>query len=242
MNVTEQRPIIMNPRAFWQGTAGLVLFTLLLIPLFAPVFDGRSGMEAADDLFNELSKGSADYIDETQAIAEQFRGAIVATTVRLDDGERAPIRHVLEHAGIQFKQQPPGLAIEADLGLLLEAALVDARDLFYLRDDEVEARHDGKPARHVLYRWHLFLMRLDDALIAEGRHSEARGVARVNNRAVEPSYNFAGIEPVRLAERLGITVFLLVFYVVYTVWYGVAILFVFEGLGISATKGHKQEK
>ena len=242
MNASEQRPIIMNPKAFWRGAIGLVLFTLLLIPLFAPVFDGRSGMEAADDLFNELSKGSADYIEETRAIAEQYRGTVVATTVRLDDAERAPIRHILEHAGIRFEPQPIGLAIETDLGLLLETVLVDARDLFYLRDDEVEARHDGKPARHVVYRWHRFLLRLDDALTAEGRHSDARGVARMNNRAVEPSYNFAGIEPIRLADRIGITVFLLVFYVVYTVWYGVSILFVFEGLGITATKGLKQEK
>ncbi|OOG23542.1 hypothetical protein B1C78_11035 [Thioalkalivibrio denitrificans] len=242
MDITEQRPIIMNPRQFWRGAVGLAFFTLLLIPLFAPVFDGRSGMEAADDLFNELSKGSADYIDETQAIAEQFRGTIIATTVRLDEADRAPVRHVLEHAGIPFEPQPLGVAIEADLGQILEAALVDARDLFYLRDDEVEARHDGKPARNVLYRWHRFLLRLDDALTAEGRHSDARGVARVNNRAVEPSYNFAGIEPIHLTDRLGITVFLLVFYVVYTVWYGVSILFVFEGLGITATKGLKQEK
>jgi hypothetical protein len=33
-------------------------------------------------------------------------------------------------------------------------------------------------------------------------------------------------------DRLGVVVFSLVFYVIYTLWYGFAIMFIFEGWGM----------
>ena len=40
------------------------------------------------------------------------------------------------------------------------------------------------------------------------------------------------IEPQSIMDRLGVVIFSLVFYVVYTLWYGFAILFMFEGWGM----------
>jgi hypothetical protein len=55
----------------------------------------------------------------------------------------------------------------------------------------------------------------------------------VKEKAVECAYNYYGIEPWKVSEKLGLVVFSLVFYVVYTVWYGYAIIFLLEGWGFT---------
>ncbi|GAI79938.1 unnamed protein product, partial [marine sediment metagenome] len=62
---------------------------------------------------------------------------------------------------------------------------------------------------------------------------EAKIVALVVKKAVESSYNYYKIEPQKIADRLGIVIFSLVFYVIYTLWYGFAVMFMFEGWGLS---------
>ena len=54
----------------------------------------------------------------------------------------------------------------------------------------------------------------------------------VVKKAVEPSYNYYKIEPRKIGDLWGIVLFSLVFYVVYTMWYGFAIMFMFEGWGM----------
>jgi len=56
-------------------------------------------------------------------------------------------------------------------------------------------------------------------------------------KGVECSYNYYGIDPQQISDRLGIVVFSLVFYVLYTVWYGFAILYLFQGLGLKLEHG-----
>jgi hypothetical protein len=41
--------------------------------------------------------------------------------------------------------------------------------------------------------------------------------------------------------RAGILSFSLIFYVIYTLWWGIAVLFMFEGIGLEMKKGHKKE-
>ena len=57
-------------------------------------------------------------------------------------------------------------------------------------------------------------------------------VAAVNQKAVETAYNYYRIEPQNISDRYGIVIFSLVFYVAYTLWYGFAIMFLFEGWGM----------
>ena len=46
----------------------------------------------------------------------------------------------------------------------------------------------------------------------------------------------AGIRPRNLSENAGVIAFLLAFYIFYTVWNGFAIMYIFEGIGITATR------
>jgi hypothetical protein len=61
---------------------------------------------------------------------------------------------------------------------------------------------------------------------------EAKVVALVIKKVVETSYNYYTIEPQKITDKMGIVIFSLVFYVCYTLWYGFAILFMFEGWGL----------
>ena len=54
----------------------------------------------------------------------------------------------------------------------------------------------------------------------------------MTKKAVECSNNYYHIAPQKIGDRFGIVIFSLVFYVVYTLWYGFAIMFMFEGWGL----------
>jgi len=60
----------------------------------------------------------------------------------------------------------------------------------------------------------------------------AKAVAFAVEKAVEPSYNFYGIEPQKITDRVGVVLFSLIFYVLYTLWYGFAVMYMFEGWGM----------
>ena len=54
----------------------------------------------------------------------------------------------------------------------------------------------------------------------------------VKTKALEPAYNFYGVQATPVKDSIFLLAFSLIFYVVYTVWFGFGVLFFFEGLGI----------
>ena len=61
-------------------------------------------------------------------------------------------------------------------------------------------------------------------------------------RSIEPGYNFFGIFPRKaVRDNIALLTFMLVFYVVYTLWYGYGVFELFEGFGLGAHAGHKEE-
>jgi len=73
---------------------------------------------------------------------------------------------------------------------------------------------------------------MEKDLKEQTKFNEAKIVALVVKKAVESCYNYYKIEPQKIGDRLGIVIFSLVFYVIYTLWYGFAIMFMFEGWGM----------
>ena len=65
---------------------------------------------------------------------------------------------------------------------------------------------------------------------------EAKVVGQVNKRGLEPGYNFYGIAGEKVLDNVLPLVGLLVFYVVYTMWYGYAIFDMFAGIGMGMSK------
>ena len=73
---------------------------------------------------------------------------------------------------------------------------------------------------------------MEKALKKQKKFPEAEIVALLSQKAVEPAYNYYLVEPQRITDKFGIVVFSLAFYVVYTLWYGFAIMYLFEGWGL----------
>ena len=74
---------------------------------------------------------------------------------------------------------------------------------------------------------------MDKDLKKQKKFKEAKVVALVVKKAVESSYNYYKIEPQKIRDRWGVVLFSLIFYVLYTLWYGFAIMFMFEGWGMA---------
>jgi hypothetical protein len=66
--------------------------------------------------------------------------------------------------------------------------------------------------------------------------AQSKLIATVVAQGIDPAYNFYGIRPEAVSHRSGTLTFLLVYYVVYTVWWGFAIYFLFDGFGLAMTK------
>ena len=123
------------------------------------------------------------------------------------------------------------LSVSGDFGEILGSCLQDAETLFKNNGVTLQDRYGIEP-RRVLYNWWTSLKSMQKALNKQERFADAKTVHTVITRAVECSYNYYQIEPEHITDRMGTVIFALVFYVVYTLWYGYAILFIFEGWGL----------
>jgi hypothetical protein len=82
---------------------------------------------------------------------------------------------------------------------------------------------------------------MDKDLKKQAKFKEAAFLGDVVKKGVEVGYNFYKIEPESASSKIGILSFSLIFYVVYTLWWGIAILFLFEGVGLQMKAGAKKE-
>ena len=65
-----------------------------------------------------------------------------------------------------------------------------------------------------------------------GQFEQAKFVKNCMSKAIEPAYNYYEVEAKPVKEEIFLLIASLVFYVVYTMWYGFGLLYLFEGLGI----------
>lgn len=210
-------------------------FLAVLLLIFLPLFPGgENGLEFADRMFNRLSKGSSNFIPGLVEQSRAYEGRPFVAEVPAE-GLPAPARGLLEAAGVVVMDSGPKLRLEGDLGRMLAAALEDAAAM-YANDGPAVANRYGVDEREALVAWWGLLGRLNKALALEKKVPEAKIVSDVNKKAVEPAYNFYGIEAQSVKEKAGTMSALLVFYVLYTIWWGFAIFFIFEGLGLSMKK------
>ncbi|MDO9632387.1 MAG: hypothetical protein Q7I92_10855, partial [Humidesulfovibrio sp.] len=131
------------------------------------------------------------------------------------------------------------ITYSGDLGVILAAALVDADDLFNDRGKAVVDRYgvtdkDGEKA--IIKAWWSVLDASIKPLQKQKLIQEAKVVGQVNKRGLEPGYNFYGIHSEKVLDNVLPLAGLLIFYVVYTMWYGYAIFDMFGGIGLSMSK------
>ena len=221
-----------NKKEFALGAGLMVVFLVVLVVMFMPIFGGLNSMQYLDNLYNSISKGSAYYIPAAQEEAKGLDGKEIDATVTMKDEVQAQrTAQMLVAAGAQAQAQGAQLTVDGDLGAIYQAALQDADDLYHNRKPELEARYDFAQARAVLYNWWTLTGLLGKELDKEQRFDASKILGSVNKRALEMSYNYYGVVPKKITDRWGTVLGSLIFYVVYTLWYGFAILFMFEGAG-----------
>jgi len=228
--------MIADKKIFFKGLGLLILFFCVLGIIFSPVFNGKNGLEYMDDLYNSISKGSAYYIPDVKKKIQQFSGKSVELSLSLSDKEQAEQTAVLfTKNGVPTNIEGSGLKINGDLGKILESCLADADNMYLNQDKEVSKKY-GYNAKLALYNWWCALKASEKELKKQKNFKEAKIVALVIKKAMEPAYNYFGIESKKISglfTSVGFScLFSLVFYVIYTMWYGFAIMFMFEGWGL----------
>lgn len=213
------------------GIALLVSFIIVLVIFFMPVFAGQNGLDFLDNLYNSISKGSAYYVPKVEHMVADHGSEVVTLNLKLADGDTAAeVESLFATAGATTAVDGNDLRVDGDLAAIFSACLVDADAAYHNRDGELEKRY-GFGAKWAMYRWWSALGQMERDLKRQKRFKAADLTHTVQAKTVECAYNYHGIEPQKIADRWGIVLFSLVFYVVYTIWYGYAIMFIFEGLG-----------
>jgi hypothetical protein len=224
--------MIARKKEFTLGLVLLIAFFVVLFIFFSPVFKGQNGLDYLDSLYNSISKGSAYYIPKLKDEAKTFNGNNVELSFAMANPTQAQqTSQLFMKAGAMVNVTDKALKISGDLGKILDNCLTDS-DFMYKNDGKAVSDKYGYGERQALYNWHQAFKGAEKSLNDQKKFKEAKAIANISKKGIEASYNFYKIEPQSIMDRLSVVIFSLVFYVIYTLWYGFAIMFMFEGWGM----------
>lgn len=224
--------MIEKKQEFFCGLGFIIAFVIALIIFFSPIFGGLNGLNYLDDLYNSISKGSAYYIPKVKEESDQVKGKHVSVRLTTANKQQAEqTAKLFEMAEVKTDINGAQLKVEGDLGMILDNCLDDADEMYYNRGGKISTKY-GYNEKQALFNWWNALKEMDKDLKKQKRFMEAKVVELVIKKAVESSYNYYGIQPQKIGERIWLVIFSLLFYVIYTVWYGFGFMFMFEGWGM----------
>lgn len=224
--------MIAKKKEFYSGLGLLLVFILVLTLIFSPVIKGENALKYLDSLYNSISKGSAYYIAKVKKEADRFMGTSLSVTLAMKDEKQAQQTALLfVRSGSSIDVSGTKLKVTGDLGKILDNCLTDA-DNMYINDGEAIFDKYGYDERRVLFNWWNATNAMDRELKKQKKFDAAKVVVLVRKKAVEAAYNYYNIEPQNISDRLGVVIVSLLFYVIYTLWYGFAIMYMFEGCGL----------
>lgn len=229
--------LIVHKKPFYTGLVMAIGYAIVLVLFFLPVLSGRTPLQAADDLFNSVSKDSSYYIPALREHAAAQKDERLDVKLTMPDAEAAAqAAAVLAASGAEASATKDVLAVKGNLGQLLGAALDDADVAF---KNTKEAR--GQPAKVTMFAWHNTLKGLQKHLKTSSQFEKASAVEEVISKGVEVAYNFYGILPRPVSANVGILTAALIFYLVYTMWWGYAIMWLCDGIGLQMKAAGKRE-
>jgi hypothetical protein len=225
--------MIHDRKEFGLGLLLITAFVAVLVLIFAPLHaGGRNTLDFLDSTFNSISKASAYYIPAVREKASVHAGRAIEVTVKAADaGQAQRMQALAGGAGFSVAMADGRLKLAGDLGQLLGAVLGDADAMFHNDGAALSGRY-GFDEKRALYDWHQLLGAVAKDLTRQERFAEAQIIREVLGRAIEPAYNYYRIEAVPMSEMIWVAVAALAGYVLYTVWYGFAVMFLFEGWGL----------
>ncbi|KIX15568.1 hypothetical protein [Dethiosulfatarculus sandiegensis] len=220
-----------NKKKLILGFAMLVAFAVVLFGLFTPLFNGHNGLEYLDALYNSISKASAYYIPQVKKESQAFSGKEINLTLKMGNENQAMrTAMLLEASGGQVTREAETVKFKGDFGAVLASCITDSDNMFHNKGKELETRYN-KNGKLMLYAWWATLKEVIKDFNRQKQFTNAKFTGTLQKKVVECAYNYYGITPQNIGDRWGIVLFSLIFYVVYTVWYGYAVMFLFEGAG-----------
>ena len=224
--------MIANKPKFIIGLTLMVLFTAVFISIFMPLFGGKNGLEYLDNLYNSISKGSAYYIDSVRKEVQTLQTPDLTLTLTMKSVLQAQQTvPIFMKTGAQVGQDGAQLNVTGNMIQILNHCLDDAQHMYDNNGASVSAKY-GYAEKMALYNWWSALKAMDFDLKMQKKFNAAKMAELVNKKAVETAYNYYGIEGQNISDRIGVVIFSLIFYVVYTLWYGFGIMYLFEGWGL----------
>ncbi len=229
--------MITNKKKFSMGIFLMLTFIGVFCVIFMPIFgEGKNGLEFSDDLFNKLAKGSSYFIPEVQKEIKATEGKQVTVAVKFKDASMAKtVDTLLAKVGGAGELKGDSYEVKADLHQMLAQAVADA-DLMYKDNGKPIADMYGMDEKKVVKGWYTLFNAMIQPLQRQKMIDEANVINTVNQKALEPAYNFYGIPAENILSKIPTVSALLVFYVLYTMWYGFAIFDLFNGMGLSMSK------
>ncbi|HKI80316.1 MAG TPA: hypothetical protein VKA04_01625 [Pseudodesulfovibrio sp.] len=224
--------MIYNKKEFYGGASLLVVFFVVLFMMFQPIYHGHNGMQFLDNLYNSISKGSINYSSKLKADMDEYDGKAIDLTLNYgSEAQAAQSAELLVMAGAQATVEGKTLHLTGSLGKILKSSLDDGQVMYDNHGEAIQSKYGIEP-RRVLFNWWTSYKLMSKGLANQKEFAAAKAVDTVQTKSVEASYNYYGVEAQSITDDIGLVVFSLVFYVVYTLWYGFAILFLFEGWGL----------
>lgn len=224
--------MVAHKKEFYTGVGLLVAFFAILVMIFSPVFNGKNGLAYLDDLYNSISKGSAYYIPKIKEETDKFSGKDISVSLEIENMKQAEqTAQLFMKSGALINVSETLLKINGNLGGILSNCLSDADAMYLNKGREISEKY-GYDERQVLYNWWVALKLMDKALKKQKQYEAAKAINMVKDKAVESAYNYYRIEPQKISDRFGVVIFSLVFYVIYTLWYGFSVMFIFTGIGL----------
>ena len=228
--------MIANKKEFGGGLvmmAGFwVVFALLLSPLYPGQGKKVNMLDYMDNMYNSISKKSSYYIPAVKEKAEAYKGNIISLSVKTDETLSAQrLTSMLQQAGASVQAGDKEIKITGDLGAILTAILADA-DAMFANDGQAISAKYGTDEKQALFDWYNAMKSMEKSLTKQEKFKESKIIYQVRTKTVEPAYNYYGIEAQSIKDKAILVIASLVGYVIYTMWFGFSILFMFEGWGL----------
>jgi len=233
--------LIRDKKHFTIGFIMLIVFVILLIVMSTPIFKGKNAFQVADNLFNSIAKASSYRMPQLEREAHKLNGTGINWIIESDRiFEPALTKKILTTAGIELSADGEKIRVRGDLGIIAAAALKDAKVMYFDREQDIAVKYDAS-GKKALFAWWKLLKEGKEILKREKKVGQASFLDDVMKKGLEVGYNFYGIASEKASAKAGILAFSLVFYVLYTIWWGFSIFFLFEGFGLAMEAGEKKE-
>lgn len=225
--------MIANKKEFGMGFGLFAGFWVVFCILMSPVFAGKNLLNYMDNLYNTISKKSSYYIPKVQKELDQYSGVKeVSFSVKAKgDQQTQRLTRMFQASGATVTPDGEKLRISGDMGAIIANILADSEAMFNNDGQAVAAKY-GSNEKAVLYDWWNAVAEAEKELNKAEKFKAAKILHNSMTKAIEPAYNYYGIEAVPIKDKWGTVVISLVGYVFYTLWFGFSILFMFEGWGL----------